>query len=76
MHIDEIHDLLSSSNIFRLTKPRRKSWAEHVALNVEIRGTCSVLVGKPEKIRPFGRSWRRWECRVKIDKKCKIGSFD
>jgi hypothetical protein len=76
MHIDEIHDLLSSSNIFRMTKPRRKSWAEDVALTEEIRGAYRVLVGKPEKIRPFGRPWLRGECRVKIDKKCKIGSVD
>lgn len=76
MHIDEIHDLLSSSNIFWMTKPRRKGWAEDVALTGEIRGAFRVLVGKPEKIRPFGRPWRREEFRVKIDKKCKIGSVD
>jgi hypothetical protein len=49
MYIDEIHDLLSSSNIFRMTKPRRKSWAEHVAFTGEIRGSHRVLLGKPEK---------------------------
>jgi len=59
-----------------MTKPRRKSWAEHVALTGEIRGAYRDLVGKPEKIKRFGRPWRRWECRVKIDKKCKIGSVD
>jgi hypothetical protein len=74
MHIHEIHDSLSSSNIFRMTKPRRKSWAEHVALNGEIRGAYRVLVGKPEKIRPLRSTWHRGECRVKIDKMCKIGS--
>jgi hypothetical protein len=41
-----------------MTKPRRKSWAEHVALTGEIRGAYRDLVGKREKIKRFGRPWR------------------
>jgi hypothetical protein len=76
MHIDEIHDLLSSSSICQMTKPRRKIWAEHVAPTGEIKGAYRVLVGKPEKIRLLGRSCCRGECRVKLDINCKFGSVD
>jgi hypothetical protein len=72
MHIDEIDDLLSSSNIFQMTKPRKKVGRSVWQLTGEISGAYRVLVGKPEKIRPLGRPWPRGECRAKIDKKCKI----
>ena len=32
MHNDEIRELPSSSNIFRMTKPREKSGVEYVAM--------------------------------------------
>jgi hypothetical protein len=31
LHNDELHDLYSSPNIFRVIKWRRMRWAEHVA---------------------------------------------
>jgi hypothetical protein len=34
---------------------------------MEIRGTCNILVGRPEGWRPLGRPRRRWEDNVKID---------
>jgi hypothetical protein len=33
----------------------------------ELRNTYSILVGKPEVKRPFGRHRRRWEDNVRID---------
>jgi hypothetical protein len=33
----------------------------------ERRGVYRVLVGKPERKRPLGRPWRRWEDNVKVD---------
>jgi len=35
-------------------------WAEHVARVVERRGLYRVLVGKPERMKPFGRPRLRW----------------
>jgi hypothetical protein len=42
-------------------------WAGHVARMVEDRGVHSVLVGKPERKRPFVRPRRRWEDNIKMD---------
>ena len=33
----------------------------------EDRGVHRVLVGKPEGMRPLGRTRRRWEDNIKID---------
>jgi len=38
LNIDELHDLYSSTNIVRVIKSRRMSWAVHVASMVEGRG--------------------------------------
>jgi len=42
-------------------------WAGHVARMREGRGVFRVLVGKPEGMRPLGRSRRRWEDSIKMD---------
>jgi hypothetical protein len=34
---------------------------------VEEKGVHRVLVGKPERKRPFGRPRRRWEDNIKMD---------
>jgi hypothetical protein len=39
----------------------------HVELMGEGRGVYRVLVGKPERKRPFGRTRRRWDDSVKMD---------
>jgi hypothetical protein len=41
----------------------------HVVLMGERRGTCRVLVGKPEGRRPLGRPMHRWEDNIKMDLK-------
>jgi len=33
----------------------------------EKRGTCRILVGKPEGQRPLGRPRHRWEDNIKMD---------
>jgi len=42
-------------------------WVGYVACVGEGRGMYSVLVGKPEGRRPFGRPRRRWEDNIKRD---------
>jgi hypothetical protein len=64
---DELHDLYSSPNIFRVIKSRRMRWAGHVACMWEERGAYRVLVGRPEGKRPLGRPRRRWEDNIKMD---------
>ena len=53
--------------IVRLIKSRRMRWVGHVARVEEGRGVHKVLVGKPERKRPFGRPRRRWEGNIKTD---------
>jgi len=59
------NDLYSSPNIVRVFKSIR--WAGRVARMGERRGLYSVLVGKPEGGRPFGRPKHRWEDNIKMD---------
>jgi hypothetical protein len=33
----------------------------------EVRGSCNILVGRPEGRRPLGRPRRRWEDNIKMD---------
>jgi hypothetical protein len=56
---EELNDLYCSSSIVRMIKLRRMRWAEHVARMGERRGVYRVLVGKPERKKPFGRPRRR-----------------
>jgi hypothetical protein len=67
LHNDELHNLYSSPNIFRVIKSRRTGWAGHVARMGEGRGVYRVLVGRPEGKRPLGRHRRRWEDNIKLD---------
>jgi len=48
LHNEELNDVYSLPNIFRVIKSRRMRWAVHVARMVERRGVYRVLVGKPE----------------------------
>ena len=64
LHNEELNDLYSSPNIFRVIKSRRLRWAGHVARMVESRGVYRVLVGKPEGKRPLGRHRLRWENKI------------
>jgi hypothetical protein len=55
LYNDELIDLYSSPNIFRVIKLRRLRWAGHVARMEERRGVYRVLVAKPEVKRPLWR---------------------
>jgi hypothetical protein len=63
---DELHNLYSSPNIFRVIKSRRMRWTGYVALMGEGRGVYRFLVGRPEGKRPLGRPRRRWEDKIKM----------
>ena len=67
IHIEELNDLNSSPNIVWVIKSRRMRWAGHVAPMGERRDVYRVLVGKPERKRPLGRSRHRWEDNIKMD---------
>jgi len=45
IHIDELNDLYSSSNIIRAIKSRRMRWVGHVARMRDRRGAYGVVVG-------------------------------
>jgi hypothetical protein len=65
-HNDDLHDLYSSPNIFRMIKSSRMRWTGHVARVGEGKGVYRVLVGRPQEKRPLGRPRRRWEDNVKM----------
>jgi hypothetical protein len=56
---EQLIDLYSSPNIFRVKKYRRMRWAGHVARMGERRGVYRVLLGKPKGKRPLWRARRR-----------------
>jgi len=61
---EELNDLYTSPNTFRVIKSRIMRWVGHVARMGEKRGIYRVLVGKPEGKRPLGRPRRRWEDNI------------
>jgi len=67
LHIEDLSDLYSSPNIFRVIKSRRMRWAGHVARMGERKGAYIVLLTKPGRMRPLGRPRRRWEDNIKMD---------
>jgi hypothetical protein len=67
LHNEELHNLYSSPNIFRIIKSRRMRWAGHVAQIGEKRNVYRLLVGKPKGKRPLGRPRRRWVDNIKMD---------
>jgi len=66
LHNYELHSLYSSLNIVKVIKPRRMTWAGHMAHMGEGRGVYGVSVGKPEgrdnweDLRVVGRTTLRW----------------
>jgi hypothetical protein len=43
------------------------NWTGHVTHMGKMRNVYKILVGKPERNRPFGRPRRRWEDNIKMD---------
>jgi len=67
LHNEELNDLYSSPNTFRVIKSRIIWWAGHVARMGERRDVHKILVGKPERMRPLGRPRRKWEDNIKTE---------
>jgi hypothetical protein len=65
LHNEELIELYSLPDIFRVIKSRRMERAGYVARTGERRGVYRVVVGKPEGNRPLGRPRRRWEDIIK-----------
>jgi len=59
--------MYSSTNIVRVIKSRRMTWAGHVAHMGERRGIYRVFIQKPEGKRPLGRLRCRWEDNINMD---------
>jgi hypothetical protein len=64
---EELNDLYSSPNIFRVIKSRRMRWTGHNVSMKERRGIYRVLVGKPEGKKPLGRPRHRWEDNTEMN---------
>jgi hypothetical protein len=60
-------DLPSSPHIVQVIKSRRMKWKELVARTGYGRGAYSIVVGRPESRRLFGRSTCKWGGNIKMD---------
>ena len=69
LHNEEIYGLYCSTNIVKVIKSRRLTWARHVARMEENRSTFKILTGKPTGKRPLGRPRRRWEDNIRMNLK-------
>ena len=67
LHNVELHALYSSPNTNKNLKSRRLRWAGHVARKEQSRNAYRVLVGKPERKKPFERPRHRWEDNIKMN---------
>jgi len=77
LHNEELNELFSTPNTFRVIKSRRMRRAGYVARMGAWRGVYRVLVGKPEGKRPLGRPKRRWEDNIKLTLQVVVrGGFD
>jgi hypothetical protein len=77
VHNEELNDLYSSPNIFRVIKSRRMKWAGYVAYMGGSKCVYRILVGKPEEKRLLGRSRSRWEDNSKMDlQEVRCGGMD
>jgi len=65
LHNEELSDLLSSPNIIGVIKWRMRL-VSHVARMRKARGANSVLVGRPDGKRPFGKSRHRLGGNIKM----------
>jgi hypothetical protein len=67
LHNEELRGLYSLLSIIRIIKSRRMRWEGHVARIGDKRNAYRLLVGKPERKRPLGRSRRRWMDNIRMD---------
>jgi hypothetical protein len=70
LHNEELHNFYSSQHVITAIKLKRmRSHRTHVKMN----NAYEILVGKPEGMRPLGRSKHRRES-IRLDLKKKTGS--
>jgi hypothetical protein len=67
LHNDELNDLCSSSNIFRVMKFRIMGSVGQVACTEERKGAYRVLVGKPNGKRLLGRPRLKYKYNIKME---------
>jgi len=67
LHNEELHGLYDSPDVVKIMKSRRLRWAGHIARMGEKRRLYSILVGRPDGRKPFGRPRRRWEDNIRRD---------
>ena len=63
---EELHGFNCSSDIVRLIKLRKLSWAGNEARMEEGRSAFKFKQENVQEMRPFGRLWHRWENNVRI----------
>jgi hypothetical protein len=54
LHNEEPHNFYASPNVISVVKSRRVRWVGHVARMGTMRNAYKMLVGIPERRRPFG----------------------
>ena len=67
LHNKELYALYYSPNIIRVIVSRKMRWARNVARMREGRNAYRVLVGKPERRRPFGIPRLSYEDNIRMD---------
>jgi hypothetical protein len=67
LHNEELHNLYTSPNIFRVIKSRRMRWDGHKARIGEKRNSYKILTVRTEEKRSRGRRRRRWEDNIRMD---------
>ena len=75
MHNVELHNIYGNADTIRLRKLFILGWAGNVARMRGVRIAHKLLIGKPERKRPAGRSKMSWEDNiiwslVKVDYYC------
>jgi hypothetical protein len=66
VHNEELDDLYSPTNIFRVIKSRIMRWAGYIARIRDIRGAYRVLMGKPVGIPEVKRQLKRCRCKWRV----------
>jgi hypothetical protein len=64
-HFSYLSGTFRESNIVRVIKSRRLTWAGHVARMEEVRSAFKT--GKPTGKKPLGRPRCRWEDNIRMD---------
>jgi hypothetical protein len=66
LHNEELHNLNCSPNIIKMIKSRRMGRATYIKHMAIKRNADRILLGKPERKSPAGRSERRWDFNIKM----------